>query len=106
MSTTLTFDDAAACLPEASRGRATTALITHGAEFLAVRLGGASLGIDLRRVQEVRAFEPPARVANAGTGVLGVLHLHGDRIPVVDLRAHLRLPERRRDADTVTVVLA
>jgi purine-binding chemotaxis protein CheW len=34
-------------------------------EFLSFRLGGEEYGIDILRVQEIRSYEPPTRIANA-----------------------------------------
>lgn len=73
-------------------------------EVLTLRLGAEEYGIDIRRVQEIRSFEPPTRIAGAPAHVLGVTNLRGVIVPIVDLRARLAL-DAQFDSDTVTVVL-
>jgi purine-binding chemotaxis protein CheW len=74
-------------------------------EFLAFKLGAEEYALDILRVQELRAYEVPTRVAGAGDGVLGVVNLRGVIVPVVDLRRQLRLPPAAADAFTVVIVL-
>lgn len=73
-------------------------------ECLCFRLGGEEYGIDIRRVQEIRGFEAPTRIAGAAPSVLGVLDLRGVIVPVVDLRHRFGLVAEV-DALTVTVIL-
>ena len=54
-------------------GHATTPL----REFLAFKLGDEEYGIDILRVQEIRSYEPPTRLANAPDFVKGVVDLRG-----------------------------
>jgi len=42
-------------------------------EFLAFKLGEEEYGIDILRVQEIRSFERPTRMANAPEHILGVV---------------------------------
>ena len=74
-------------------------------ECLTFRLGDEEYGIDILRVQEIRGYEQPTRIANAPAFVKGVLNLRGVIVPVVDLRLKFRLPNVAYDAVTVTVVL-
>lgn len=74
-------------------------------ECLSFRLGAEEYGIDILRVQEIRGYEPPTRIANAPTFVKGVLNLRGIIVPVVDLRLKFGLEHAAYDAITVTVVL-
>ena len=74
-------------------------------EFLAYRLGADEYALDILRVQEIRAYEAPTRIAGAADCVLGVVNLRGVIVPVVDLRRQLRLPPAAADACTVLVVL-
>lgn len=78
---------------------------THAGEFLAFKLGGEEYGIDILRVQEIRSYDEPTRIANAPHGVLGVLNLRGVIVPVLDLRIHLNFPQVRYDSNTVVIVL-
>lgn len=74
-------------------------------ECLTFRLGAEEYGIDILRVQEIRGYEPPTRIANAPAFVKGVLNLRGIIVPVVDLRLKFGLENAAYDAITVTVVL-
>lgn len=73
-------------------------------EYLAFRLGAEEYGMDLLRVQEIRSFEPPTRLAGAPAFVCGVLNLRGVIVPVLDLRVRLGCPATS-SAATVTIVL-
>ena len=73
-------------------------------EVLTFRLGSEEYGIDILRVQEIRGFEQPTRIAGSSAHVLGVLNLRGVIVPVVDLRMRFGLPTDV-DSTTVTVVL-
>ena len=74
-------------------------------EFLAFKLGGEEYGIDILRVQEIRSFEKPTRIAQAPAHVLGVVNLRGVIVPVIDLRVQLGLERRAVDGFTVVIVL-
>jgi purine-binding chemotaxis protein CheW len=74
-------------------------------EFLAFRLGADEYGIDILRVQEIRSYERPTRIAHAPEFVKGVVNLRGVIVPIVDLRLMLQLPQASYDAFTVVVVL-
>ncbi len=74
-----------------------------GREFLTFRLGAEEYGIDILRVQEIRSYEPPTRIANAPAFIKGVVNLRGVIVPIVDLR--LKLGCERADIDGFTVVI-
>ncbi len=76
----------------------------HPQEYLTFRLDAEEYGIDILRVQEIRGYEPPTRLASAPECVRGVLNLRGVIVPIVDLRMKFGI-EARFDAFTVTVVL-
>lgn len=73
-------------------------------ERLTFRLGAEEYGIDILRVQEIRGYEAPTRIANAPPFIKGVLNLRGVIVPVVDLRLRFDL-KPTFDATTVTVIL-
>lgn len=73
-------------------------------EVLTLRLGSEEYAIDILRVQEIRSYEKPTRIANAPQHLLGVTNLRGVIVPIVDLRIRYGL-EARFDAATVTIVL-
>ena len=75
------------------------------AEFLTFRLGGEEYGIDILRVQEIRSYEEPTRIANAPSFIKGVVNLRGVIVPVVDLRIKLNCSSVAYDGFTVVIVL-
>ena len=88
---------------EESRAVAARATSTPN-EVLTLRLGTEEYGIDILRVQEIRSFEQPTRIAGAPLHVLGVTNLRGVIVPIIDLRSRLAL-DASFDIGTVTVVL-
>ncbi len=79
----------------------------HGAprEVLAFKLGAEEYGIDILKVQEIRGYEPPTRIANAPAFMKGVVNLRGVIVPIVDMRVHLMLDDVKVDAFTVVIIL-
>jgi len=75
------------------------------AEFLTFRLGAEEYGIDILRVQEIRSFEEPTRIANAPRFIKGVVNLRGVIVPVVDLRIKLGCASVEYNSFTVVIVL-
>ncbi|MDE2612691.1 MAG: chemotaxis protein CheW [Burkholderiales bacterium] len=74
-------------------------------EYLTFRLGAEEYGIDILRVQEIRSYEPPTRIANAPAFVKGVVNLRGVIVPIVDLRLKLACDKAEYTDFTVVVVL-
>ncbi|MFM7506677.1 MAG: chemotaxis protein CheW [Rubrivivax sp.] len=93
--------------PEAVRSAAAGALsqTAQGGEFLTFRLGEEEYGIDILRVQEIRSYEPPTRIANAPGFIKGVVNLRGVIVPIIDLRVKLGCERVEYNAFTVVVVL-
>ncbi|NDP38416.1 MAG: chemotaxis protein CheW [Rhodoferax sp.] len=91
----------AAASGSASMGGAVTSI----REFLAFKLGSEEYGIDILRVQEIRSYEPPTRMANAPAFVKGVINLRGVIVPILDLRMKFNLEQVRYDSFTVVIVL-
>lgn len=84
------------------RGAEPAAAASAG-EYLSFRLGKEEYGIDILRVQEIRSYEEPTRIANAPAFIKGVVNLRGTIVPIVDLR--LKLGCERADIDAFTVVI-
>ena len=82
-------------------GGAATAL----REFLAFKLGAEEYGIDILRVQEIRSYEEPTRIANAPSFIKGVVNLRGVIVPIVDMRLKFNLERVNYDSFTVVIVL-
>jgi len=74
-------------------------------EFLTFRLGEEEYGIDILRVQEIRSYEAPTRIANAQHFIKGVVNLRGVIVPIVDLRLKLGCDSAEYTAFTVVIVL-
>jgi purine-binding chemotaxis protein CheW len=74
-------------------------------EFLAFKLGGEEYGIDILRVQEIRSYEEPTRLANVPRFIKGVVNLRGVIVPIVDMRLKFQLAEANYDEFTVVIVL-
>jgi purine-binding chemotaxis protein CheW len=85
--------------------RETGAPLTSVREFLAFKLGAEEYGIDILRVQEIRSYEEPTRIANAPSELKGVVNLRGVIVPIIDLRIKLCLEHVRYDDFTIVIVL-
>jgi purine-binding chemotaxis protein CheW len=79
--------------------------VAQGGEFLTFRLGAEEYGIDILRVQEIRSYEQPTRIANAPEFIKGVVNLRGVIVPIVDLRLKLACESAAYDEFTVVIVL-
>jgi purine-binding chemotaxis protein CheW len=76
-----------------------------GGEYLTFRLGPEEYGIDILKVQEIRSYEQPTRIANSPHFVKGVVNLRGVIVPIVDLRLKLGCETAEYDGFTVVIVL-
>ena len=85
---------------ETARAAASTA-----GEFLTFRLGPEEYGIDILKVQEIRSYEQPTRIANAPPFVKGVVNLRGVIVPIIDLRVKLGCETVDYNSFTVVIVL-
>ena len=74
-------------------------------EYLTYRVGAEEYGIDIQKVQEIRSYEAPTRIANAAPFVKGVVNLRGVIVPIVDLRIKLGCETAEYTEVTVVVVL-
>jgi purine-binding chemotaxis protein CheW len=89
----------------ASRGAPMGGAAISIREFLAFKLGQEEYGIDILRVQEIRSYEPPTRMANTPAFVKGVINLRGVIVPIVDMRIKFDLAQVNYDTFTVVIVL-
>jgi len=74
-------------------------------EYLTFRLDQEEYGIDILKVQEIRGYEPPTRIANAPSFIKGVVNLRGTIVPIVDMRLKFNCAEAKYDAFTVVIIL-
>jgi purine-binding chemotaxis protein CheW len=74
-------------------------------QYLTLRLGTEEYAIDILRVQEIRSYEEPTRMANAPAFVKGVINLRGAIVPIVDLRMKLDIANIAYNEFTVVIML-
>lgn len=77
----------------------------RGQEYLTFRLGDEQYGIDILRVQEIRSYEQPTRMAQAPEFIKGVINLRGVIVPIVDLRMKLHCERVEYTDFTVVIIL-
>ena len=87
------------------QGRSVAGQPASTSEYLTFRLGAEEYGIDILRVQEIRSYEEPTRIANAPHFIKGVVNLRGVIVPVVDLRIKLGCEKVEYNGFTVVIVL-
>lgn len=81
-------------------------LMSTGArEYLTFRLDREEYGIDILKVQEIRGYEPPTRIANAPNFIKGVVNLRGTIVPIVDMRLKFNCSKVEYDSFTVVIIL-
>ena len=81
-------------------------LASSGArEYLTFRLGQEEYGIDILKVQEIRGYEPPTRIANAPNFIKGVVNLRGTIVPIVDMRLKFACAKAEYNSFTVVIIL-
>ncbi len=88
-----------------ARAVASTGSMLAAREFLTFRLGAEEYGIDILKVQEIRSYESPTRIANAPAFIKGVVNLRGVIVPIVDLRLKFALDSAEYNAFTVVIIL-
>lgn len=74
-------------------------------EYLTFRLDQEEYGIDILKVQEIRGYEPPTRVANAPSFIKGVVNLRGTIVPIVDMRLKFNCSKVEYNSFTVVIIL-
>ena len=74
-------------------------------EYLTFRLDQEEYGIDILKVQEIRGYEPPTRVANAPNFIKGVVNLRGTIVPIVDMRLKFSCSKAEYNSFTVVIIL-
>ena len=90
---------------EAARSAADALKGASAGEYLTFRLGEEEYGIDILRVQEIRSYEQPTRIANSPAFIKGVVNLRGVIVPIVDLRLKLGCETAEYNSFTVAIVL-
>ena len=78
---------------------------TAAREYLTFRLDQEEYGIDILKVQEIRGYEPPTRIANAPAFIQGVVNLRGTIVPIVDMRLKFHCAQAEYNSFTVVIIL-
>jgi purine-binding chemotaxis protein CheW len=78
---------------------------TGAREYLTFRLDQEEYGIDILKVQEIRGYERPTRIANAPAFIKGVVNLRGTIVPIVDMRLKFNCAKAEYNAFTVVIIL-
>ncbi|KQP44982.1 chemotaxis protein CheW [Pseudorhodoferax sp. Leaf274] len=74
-------------------------------EYLTFRLGQEEYGIDILKVQEIRGYEQPTRIAHAPVFLKGVVNLRGTIVPIVDMRLKFNCAQAEYNSFTVVIIL-
>jgi purine-binding chemotaxis protein CheW len=74
-------------------------------QYLTLRLGSEDYATDIMRVQEIRSYEEPTRMANSPSFIKGVINLRGVIVPIVDLRMKLNIETVDYNEFTVVIIL-
>ncbi|MFN7726245.1 MAG: chemotaxis protein CheW [Rubrivivax sp.] len=74
-------------------------------EYLSFKLGAEEYGIDILRVQEIRGYEAPTRIANSPPFIKGVVNLRGVIVPIVDMRVRFNMDDVQYNSFTVVIIL-
>ncbi|WP_145547490.1 chemotaxis protein CheW [Pseudorhodoferax aquiterrae] len=78
---------------------------TVAGEYLTFRLGQEEYGIDILKVQEIRGYEQPTRIAHAPHFLKGVVNLRGTIVPIVDMRLKFNCSQAEYNSFTVVIIL-
>ncbi len=74
-------------------------------EYLTFRLDQEEYGIDILKVQEIRGYEKPTRIANAPEFIKGVVNLRGTIVPIIDMRLKFNCAKAEYNTFTVVIIL-
>lgn len=77
----------------------------YSGQYLTLRLGDEDYAIDIMRVQEIRSYEEPTKMANSPNFIKGVVNLRGVIVPIVDLRMKLNISKVEYNDFTVVIIL-
>lgn len=86
-------------------GKAADSASSGAREYLTFRLDQEEYGIDILKVQEIRGYEPPTRIAHAPEFIKGVVNLRGTIIPIVDMRLKFNCSQAEYNSFTVVIIL-
>ena len=87
------------------RSKQAAAVTADAGQYLTLRLGEEDYAIDIMRVQEIRSYEEPTRMANSPSFIKGVINLRGVIVPIIDLRMKLNISKVDYTEFTVVIIL-
>ncbi|MDD2608181.1 MAG: chemotaxis protein CheW [Giesbergeria sp.] len=86
-------------------GKSAEGKLSGAREYLTFRLDQEEYGIDILKVQEIRGYEAPTRIANAPDFIKGVVNLRGTIVPIVDMRLKFNCSQAEYNTFTVVIIL-
>ena len=78
---------------------------TQKDKYLTFHLAGEDYGIEIRYVIEIIGIQKITEVPDMPLFIRGVINLRGKVIPVMDVRARFKLPDREYDDRTCIIVV-
>ena len=97
-------DNSRSTAPAAATGKG-LASTAPAAEYLTFQLAQEEYGIDILKVQEIRSYEQPTRMAQAPQFIKGIIDLRGVIVPIIDLRLKLQCAQAEYTPFTVVIIL-
>lgn len=91
--------------PLEHKAQLAVSVVADSGQYLTLRLGDEDYAIDIMRVQEIRSYEEPTRMANSPSFIKGVVNLRGVIVPIVDLRMKLNISRVEYNEFTVVIIL-
>jgi len=82
-----------------------TETVAAAREYLTFRLDREEYGIDILKVQEIRGYEVPTRIAHAPEFFKGVVNLRGTIVPIIDMRLKFNCAQAEYNSFTVVIIL-
>jgi len=79
--------------------------VATGVAMLLIRLGERQFGLPLEAVERIMPMAHVLSLPDTGDGLLGMLNIHGNVLPVIDPHPRLGLPSPRLAAEQRLVLL-
>mgnify|MGYP006423019873 CR=1 FL=1 len=79
--------------------------VGEGDQYLTFNLGDEEYGVDILRVQEIRAWDTVTPLPNTPPYVKGVINMRGTIVPVIDLRERFGMEMLQYTQFTVVVLV-
>lgn len=81
-------------------------MISNTAQFVTIGVAGETFAAPVEKVQEILQMRPIARLPQAAAGLLGMIDVRSQTVPVIDLRTVLGFPPAEDTDSTRIVVLS